>query len=51
MDSAMRDLERLEERDDAPGRRLGTLLTAALATVGLIFAMGILLGGASDAEA
>jgi cell division septation protein DedD len=51
MDTAMRDLERLEERDDAPGRRLGTLLMAALATVALVFAVAILLGGAGDAGA
>jgi len=51
MDTAMRDLERLEEREDGPGRRLGTLLMAALATVALVFAMGILLGGAGEAEA
>ncbi len=50
MDSAMRDLERLEEQDDTSGRRLGTLLMAALATVGLVFAMAILLGGAGESE-
>ncbi len=50
MDTAMRDLERLEEQDDAPGRRIGTLMMAALATVGLIFAMAILLGGTGESE-
>lgn len=45
MDTGMRDLSQIQEReDDGPGRKLATLLMAALATVGLVFAMGILLG-------
>jgi cell division septation protein DedD len=53
MDTAMRDLERLEEQreDEAPGRKLGTLMVAALATVALVFAMAAILGGDSEAEA
>ncbi len=48
----IRDLERLEERDDeGPGRRVATLLLAALATVGLVFAMALLLGRAEPVEA
>jgi cell division septation protein DedD len=44
MDTGMRDLAQIEEREDGPGRKLATLLMAALATVGLVFAMGVLLG-------
>jgi len=51
MDASMRDLERIQEREGTSGRKLMTLLMAALATVGLVFAMGVLLGSSSDAEA
>jgi DedD protein len=44
MDSAMRDLEQIQERDDdAPSRKVAMLVMAALSTVGLVFAMGVLL--------
>jgi DedD protein len=44
MDSAMRDLEQIQERDDdSPSRKVAMLVMAALSTVGLVFAMGVLL--------
>jgi cell division septation protein DedD len=52
MEAGLRDLERIEERDeDVPARRLATLLLAALATVGLVCAMALLLGRAEPVEA
>ncbi len=54
MDTGMRDLEQIQERDnDEEGittRRIATLMLAALATVALVFAMGVLLGQSADAE-
>lgn len=48
MDPSMRDLDRLEEMDEAvPSRRIAVLIMAALSTAGLVFAMGILLRGES----
>jgi DedD protein len=44
MDTAMRDLEQIQERDDdSPSRKMAMLVLAALSTVGLVFAMGVLL--------
>lgn len=52
MDTGMRDLAHIQEREnDGPGRKLATVMMAALATVGLVFAMGVLLGRSSEAEA
>lgn len=50
MDTAMRDLEHIQERDypDGPGRRVVMLVLAAGVTVSLVFAMGMLL---NDADA
>lgn len=49
----MRDIEQIQEveadLEDTATRKLATLLMAALATVGLVFAMGILLGRTADA--
>jgi cell division septation protein DedD len=52
MDTAMRDMDQIQERDydDGPGRKIAMLAMAALATVGLVFAMGVLLGRSADAE-
>jgi DedD protein len=52
MDTAMRDMEQIEERDelDQPGRRVAMLAMAAISTVGLVFAMGILLGRSAEVE-
>ncbi len=54
MDTAMRDLERMEERDDRGGQKLGMWIVAAMATAGLVFSMGVLLDRAdhkdSDSE-
>jgi len=51
MDTAMRDLEHIQEQETGgPGRKVATLLMAALATVALVFAMGILLGRSADGE-
>ena len=48
MDPSMRDLDRLEELDEAgPSRRVAVLIMAALSTAGLVFAMGLLLRGES----
>jgi cell division septation protein DedD len=53
MDTAMRDLEQIQERDydDGPGRKIAMLGMAALATVGLVFAMGVLLGRSAETVA
>ncbi len=52
MDTAMRDMEQIQERDDldGPGRKIAMLAMAALSTVGLVFAMGILLGKSAEVE-
>jgi cell division septation protein DedD len=48
MDSGMRDLERIEERenDESPRRRLGVLLLAGLATFGVVVSLGIVMSRA-----
>lgn len=52
MDSAMRDLDQIQERDDdTPSRKLAMLVMAALSTVGLVFAMGVLLRDGAAASA
>lgn len=50
MDTAMRDLEHIQERgeDDSPGRKAAMLGMAGLSTVALVFAMGVVLGGNSE---
>lgn len=52
MDTAMRDLELIQERheDDSPGRKAAMLGMAGLSTVALVFAMGVMLGGPSQSE-
>jgi len=52
MDTAMRDLEQIQERhpEDGTGRKLGMIAVATVATVGLVFAMGVLVGNASEEE-
>lgn len=45
MHTALRDLERLRERDEAPARRLVMLLLATFVTIGLIVSVGIVLNG------
>jgi cell division septation protein DedD len=47
-----RDLEQIQEGEAGDGstRKVATLLMAALATVGLVFAMGIFLGQRADAD-
>lgn len=52
MDTAVRDLEQIQERnDDRKGQRFGLLALAGLATVGLVFAMGAALSDSRPAEA
>ena len=49
MENRVRDLEQIQERDgDDRGRRLGALLMAALALVGLTFAIGVVVGRAAE---
>lgn len=49
MDTAMRDLERLEERnEDSAQRQIGVLVLAALVIVGLVVGMGSLFEEAND---
>ena len=54
MDGGMRDLEQIQEHDRDPDdlstRRIATILLAALATVALVFSMGVLLGQSADAD-
>ncbi|MEM9191132.1 MAG: SPOR domain-containing protein [Myxococcota bacterium] len=45
----MRDLEQIQEQEDNGGRRIVTLMMAALATVALVLAMGVMLGQSSEA--
>lgn len=49
MDSAMRDMERLKERDEVSGQKLGMWIVAAVATTALVFSVGILLDRATGA--
>lgn len=46
MDTAMRDLEMIQEQTDeeSPGRKAAMLGMAGLSTIGLVFAMGVALG-------
>lgn len=49
MENRVRDLEQIQERDgDDRGRRVGALLMAALALVGLTFAIGVVVGRAAE---
>jgi DedD protein len=49
MENRVRDLEQIQEREgDERGRRLGALLMAALALVGLTFAIGVVVGRAAE---
>lgn len=51
MENRVRDLEQIQERDgDDRGRRIGSLLMAALALVGLTFAIGVVVGRAAEPE-
>lgn len=52
MDTAMRDLDQMREHgeEEGPGRKAAMLAMAGLATVTLVFAMGVLLGGSPDAS-
>lgn len=46
MDSALRDLDQIRESETASsGRKLGLVVLATLAVVGLVFALGMLAGG------
>lgn len=53
MDTAMRDLDQIEERNEGegPGRKAAMLAMAGLATVALVFAMGVILGHGGEPEA
>lgn len=53
MDTAMRDLEQIQEMhpEDGSGRRIGMIAMAALAIASLVFAMGVLVGDASEVRA
>jgi cell division septation protein DedD len=52
MENRVRDLEQIQERDgDDRGRRIGALLMAALALVGLTFAIGVVVGRAAEPTA
>lgn len=52
MDSAMRDLEQIRERDeDGEGRPLALVGLLILVTMGLVFAMGSLVGWTDDTDA
>ncbi|MBK8173618.1 MAG: SPOR domain-containing protein [Sandaracinaceae bacterium] len=52
MDTAVRDLEQIQERnDEQKGQRYGLLALGGLATVGLVFAMGAALSDSRPAEA
>jgi cell division septation protein DedD len=50
MDSAMRDLEELRERDDGEGRPVGLILVLVGVTVALVLAMGLWMGGFTDTD-
>lgn len=52
MDTAMRDLDQMREHgeEESPGRKAAMLAMAGLATVALVFAMGVLLGGSPEAK-
>jgi cell division septation protein DedD len=49
MDNRVRDLDQIQEDDgDDRGRRLGTILLATAAVVGLTFAIGVVVGRAAE---
>jgi cell division septation protein DedD len=49
LDNRIRDLDQIQEREsDERGRRIGTILLAAAALVGLTFAMGVVVGRAAE---
>jgi cell division septation protein DedD len=49
VDNRVRDLDQIQEREgDERGRRIGTILLAAAALVGLTFAMGVVVGRAAE---
>lgn len=49
MDNRVRDLDQIQEREgEERGRRIGTILLAAAALVGLTFAMGVVVGRAAE---
>lgn len=49
MDTRMRDLEQIQERDSQDGgRRIGTIVMASLTLVGVTFAMGVVIGQAAE---
>lgn len=49
MDTRMRDLEQIQERDPQDtGRRIGTIVMASLTLVGVTFAMGVVIGQAAE---
>ena len=49
MDNRVRDLDQIQEHEsDERGRRIGTILLAAAALVGLTFAMGVVVGRAAE---
>jgi cell division septation protein DedD len=51
MENRMRDLEQIQERDPSDsGHRLGGILMATAAMVGLTFAIGVLVGQAAEPE-
>jgi cell division septation protein DedD len=51
MDNRVRDLDQIQEQDgDDRARRLGTVLMATIAIVGLTFAMGVVVGRAAEPE-
>jgi len=52
MNNRMRDLEQIQERDpEESGRRLGTMVMAALTLVGLSSAIGVVVGRAAQPDA
>lgn len=52
METRMRDLEQIQERDPADGgRSLGTIVMASLTLVGVTFAMGVVIGQAAEPAA
>jgi DedD protein len=51
MDNRVRDLDQIQEDDgDDRGRRLGTILLATAAVVGLTFAIGVVVGRAAEPQ-
>lgn len=51
MDMAMRDMDQIRERDeDGIGRKLGVIGLAVLAALGLLFAIGVVVGKAAEPD-